>query len=361
MPQPLRAYLEAQADRVEWVLDQHETPAQVTGGTVGPLLVRFFLNPDLSVPFNALQGLSSELALALRVSEVRVLRGAEGVMLEFDHPNPRPVSLLTLLPQVQEDEDGNPDPLPPATALLGLTEEGIPLLARLPSPAIRHIFVTGGQDAGKSVLLRSMALSLLLTHPAEELKLVVVAAERDPLAPLADAPHVVRAAFEDQAVASEIVRSLARLLTTRVQQGVTQPSTVLVWDGLDALAADVAADLQRLTQEGQQVGLHVVFSTARPARWFEHGLEAANFGLRLVGKATDRTGRVTICDADGHLLAPGYEKMVLTLQGRGDFLAVGAHEAAPLRFKAAYAGRAETRMGLWGAAVPARPISADKS
>jgi DNA segregation ATPase FtsK/SpoIIIE-like protein len=277
---------------------------------------------------------------------VRVLQGAEGVMLEFDHPNPRPVSLLTLLPQVQEDEDGNPDPLPLATALLGLTEDGIPLLARLPSAVIRHIFVAGVQDAGKSVLLRSMGLSLLLTHPAEELKLVVVAAEREPLAPLADAPHVVRTAFEDQAGATEIVRSLTRLLKTLRQQGVTQPPTVLVWDGLDAVAADVAPDLQRLTQEGQQAGLHVVFSTAQPLRWFEQGLNIANFGLRLVGKATDRTGRVTICDANGQLLARGHEETVLALQGRGDFLAVGANEAAPLRFKAAYAGCNEARTAL---------------
>jgi DNA segregation ATPase FtsK/SpoIIIE-like protein len=114
------------ADLVEGVLGAHSTPGRVTGGSVGLRLIRSYIQPAPCVRFASLQRLSEDLALDLRVPQVRLSRGVEGVILEFDHPDPRPVTLAGILREQM--------PLPLATALLGLNEHSTLLLARVPSP-----------------------------------------------------------------------------------------------------------------------------------------------------------------------------------------------------------------------------------
>ena len=55
MSQPLRGYLESQADRVESVLSAHRAPGRVTGGTVGPRLIKFFLSPAPHIRYSAIR------------------------------------------------------------------------------------------------------------------------------------------------------------------------------------------------------------------------------------------------------------------------------------------------------------------
>ena len=119
MAKQIRPYLEYQADRVEAVLAAHRAPGRITGGTVGPRLIRFFLNPDPHTRFSAIRRLADDLALALRVSSLSVHREEQGVVLAFANPDPKPVDLLTLLDETH--------PVPAATAVLGLTDDGLPL------------------------------------------------------------------------------------------------------------------------------------------------------------------------------------------------------------------------------------------
>ncbi len=161
MSQQVRPYLEYQADRVEAVLAAHRAPGRVTGGTVGPRLIRFFLNPDPATRFSAIKRLADDLALAMRVSALNVDRDEHGVVLSFANPDPKPVELLALLDDVL--------PIPPATAVLGLTDAGLPLLARLSAPDVAHVLVAGTTGSGKSVLLRTMATSLCLTNSPDRL------------------------------------------------------------------------------------------------------------------------------------------------------------------------------------------------
>ena len=152
MSRMLRQYLETRADQVEAVLLAHHAPGRVTGGTVGPRLIRFALDPAPSTRFTAVRGLAEDLAVALKVSSLRIDRTDQGIILEFPNPEPRPVTFTGLWPEVE--------PLPPATALLGLTDGGAPLLARLSSPEVAHVLIAGTTGSGKAALLRTMATSL---------------------------------------------------------------------------------------------------------------------------------------------------------------------------------------------------------
>ena len=160
----LRPYLEYQADRIEATLAAHRAPARVVGGTAGPRLIRFSLAPAPNVRCAAIRNLAEDLAIALRVSDLTVRPGLDGIVLEFSSPAPRGVALLTLLEQVL--------PLPTATAVLGLTDVGMPLLARLSSPDIAHLLISGTTGSGKSVLLRTIAASLVLSQSPETVRLL---------------------------------------------------------------------------------------------------------------------------------------------------------------------------------------------
>ena len=102
--------------------------------------------------------------------------------VEIPRDDPQPVRLLPLLRELDRDS-----PIPPITATLGIAEDGTPLLIRVPSPDVAHILVAGTTGSGKTMLLKSMLLSLALSNPAprpdrhrpgETLSLILVDAQR---------------------------------------------------------------------------------------------------------------------------------------------------------------------------------------
>jgi len=331
----MRPYLEYQADRVEAVLAAHRAPGHITGGTVGPRLIRFFLNPAPHTRFNAVKSLADDLALAMQTPNLTIQRGKEGIVLEFSNPNPSLVKLTTLLPEVM--------PLPPATALLGQTDTGLPLLARLSSPEVAHILVSGTTGSGKSALMRTIALSLAVGHRADRLRLVCLDPKGRTFATLATAPHMARPSVQDAAEALEALRSLVRVMEVRDRRGETPdrhptgsvPRIVVMIDELADLmmqgGAALSVALTRLLQRGREAGIHVIASTQRPSAAVLSSLMRANFPLRLVGK---------VVSADDARIASGRAGTnAHLLNGRGDFLAIGGEE--PLRFQVAYISEEE--------------------
>jgi hypothetical protein len=348
MPQPLRAYLENQADRVEGVLNGKGIRARVVGGTVGPRIVRFFLEaPDPTPPAYRREPLkvkdfkshADDLAIALHVSSVTVSRnfppdyeGKADLYLEFENPNPRPVSLLKLLPQVLEDERRQPEPLPLTTPLLGLTDDGLPLLFHLNSEQVRHVLIAGDEGAGKSVLMRDIALSLVLTHDKDRLKMLMIDMDANgPMCDVAEAPHVVRAPAYIKPEAGEVLRSLRHLTAHRQHP---DPYVVLLIDHADAAVADLRDDVLWLLKHGFEKGVHVVLASRSPKSWTDSIQWEQYFGVRIWGRGW-RTLRVRRAHMPDGLL-----------HGRGDFCAIGGGETHGFRFQAAHVGQQETEWEL---------------
>jgi len=309
------------ADMVESVLAAHHVPGRVTGGTVGPQLIRFFVQPAPHVRFAGIQRLSEDLALGLRVPQVRISRGVEGVILEFANPNPQPVTLRGLLQETQ--------PLPVATALLGLNEDGAPLLARLPAPDVAHILISGTTGCGKSVLLRTIAASLLYGNAPDAVRLLLLDPKGRTFPPAFTAAHLVRPVITAPTEAVEALRSLVHLLTVRDRKGETLPHIVVCIDELADLMMSgdgIGAQLERLVQRGREAGLHLVAATQRPSAAILSGIVRANFPLRLVGKV--------VSAEDAHIAAGRGGTGAERLHGKGDFLAVQGE--LTLRFQVAY-------------------------
>ena len=132
--------LHFQADRIEQVLASHRVPSRVMGGTVTPRLVRFQLVTPLGVKVRQVAGLSEEIALNLGAKMCRIYREEGQVQVEVPRTDAQPVRLMELCRGLAQ-EAPRQERVPPVTALLGLDQEGVPLLLRLPSPNVAHVLI----------------------------------------------------------------------------------------------------------------------------------------------------------------------------------------------------------------------------
>ncbi len=319
----MRRMLEYQADRIEAVLAQHRVPGRVTGGTVAPRWIRFQVLPAMGARIATIKNLSEELAAALDAPSVRVARRGAAVAIEVPRDDPQPIRLLPLLRALRN--------VPPVTACLGLDDEGVPLLIRLPSPDVAHVLVAGTTGSGKTVLLRSMALSLALRHPHPgELALLLIDPKGRAFRELAPLPQLARPVVVEVGEAVEALGSLVRLMERRDRWGESQPPVVVFIDELTDLmmvgGAETERRLTRLLQRGREAGIHIVAATQKPTAAVIGSLVKANFPVRLVGKvASPEDARVAAGQG-----GTGAERLL----GRGDFIAVA--EGRLYRFQAAY-------------------------
>ena len=322
--QSIRPYLDYQSDRVEAVLAAHRAPARVTGGTVGPRLIKLFLSPAPTTRFAAIRRLADDLALALHVPSLAVNRSQRGVTLAFPNPHPSSLPFLPLLQRAA--------PLPAASPLLGLTDDGLPLIARLPSPDVAHVLIVGTTGSGKSVLLRTIAASLILANPASAVRLLCIDPKLRTFTPFSKAAHLASAPIADPVAAHHALVDLLRTMELRDRHHIAPASDpaapfiiVLIDELADLLAAappSTAQTLVRLAQRGRQAGIHLIVATQHPSAAVLSSLLRANFPLRLVGRvasAQDAALAAGRANSNAHLLS-----------GHGDFLAFSSQPT--LRF-----------------------------
>src|SRR4051812_34435463 len=165
----MRDILDRQANTVEYVLHTHGINAHIDGGRLSPRLSHFHIVLPPGVRPTQLAPIVPEISEALGVMTSRLAPepAGTGVYLEVPRPDPIPVRLLPLVQRVA-------DVVPPLTTTLGLDTEGKPLLLRLNASDVNPLLITGEHGAGKSRLLRGMAISLALHNSPEALKLLLL-------------------------------------------------------------------------------------------------------------------------------------------------------------------------------------------
>jgi S-DNA-T family DNA segregation ATPase FtsK/SpoIIIE len=317
-----RINLDLQADRIEAVLADHRAPARVTGGVVTPRLVRFHLAPSAGVRLRKLFGLAEEVALALDAPNCRIARENGALALEVPRPRPARVELLPLCSRLAH--------IPPCAALIGLDDQGTPLLLAVDSPDVAHVLIAGSTGSGKTVLLRAIVASLAAHNHLGQLQLMLIDPKGRGLAPLADLPHLLCPLLSEPRDVSARLSWLVEEMVRRDREGIRAPRLILVIDELAEVIAtgrNGAVDaLTRLTQRGREAGIHVIASTQKPSTALLGPLMKANFPVRLVG---------SVASADDARVAAGIpETQAERLLGRGDFLLVFRGRCC--RFQAAY-------------------------
>jgi S-DNA-T family DNA segregation ATPase FtsK/SpoIIIE len=325
----LQAILDQQADIIENVLRAHKITARVWGGVVTPRFVRYELTTAADIRLNKVLALKDEVAMMLGVSDVRMYRKNGAVYVEAPRTKAGVVKLLAVNRSLKK--------LPLGSIILGVDEEGAPLLLRLTGPDVAHILVAGSTGSGKTVLLRSMILSLALRHSPRTLRMLLIDPKGRGFGPLADLPHLTRPVVTRPEQAIEALASAVTEMEARDREQRNRPLLIVAIDELADLrmvgGKQVEHNLTRLTQRGREAGVHVIVATQRPASTIMGGLVKANLPVRLVGAvASPEDAKV----ATG-VARSGAER----LRGRGDFLLVARGET--VRFQAAYVAEAEIR------------------
>ncbi len=343
----LRDILDRQANSIEYVLHTHGIAARIDGGRLSPRLAHFHIELSPGVRPTQIAPIVAEVADSLGVVSCRLAPGNDGVYLEVPRPDPVPVRLLPLVQRVA-------DVVPPVTATLGVDTEGTPLLLRLNSPDVEPAIVTGNRSAGKSSLLRGMALSLALHNSPDRLRLLLLDCTGDgtTFRGLESLPHLACpiAAGPVEAVVS--LRWALRALERRAsvfddnelffdEEDVSEPmfnsnllsepdELTIIIDGVDLLCngsnhraeAEVVEALSRLLASGSLHNIHIIVSAERPD--VMRGVYS-QWGARITG---------AVPSPDAARLATGVKGSgAHNLLGAGDFLIT--LNAELIRFQAA--------------------------
>ncbi|HUS15677.1 MAG TPA: DNA translocase FtsK [Chloroflexia bacterium] len=366
----MQQYLEQQANTIEQVLADHGISVRVVGGTLSPRLVHFGLELPRGMRLAGVTPALPALAERLGVEAVRLAPDADSgaPTLEVPRPDPVPVRLLPLARDVAEIA-------PPCTATLGQDVSGAPVLLRLDAPEVGPVLVSGDAGAGKSALLRSMAISLALHNGPDTLRLLLIdlsgparrAVRGGTWDDMAALPHHVGEIVREPQEAKLRLRWAARLATSRAELAaegapIEGAHLVVLIDGLDALlrsrdADEVAGTLAEIAA-GRELGVQLVAAASNPRLG-----EALPWGGRVVGRMPNAAAAT---DAAG-VRGTGAEGLL----GKGDFLAVLGGDV--VRLQAGFATAAEvartvtllaecagerlapaaSRRAGWGAARPA--------
>ncbi len=320
-----RQELELKADQIEMVLHQHKAPGRVTGGNVTPRWIQFLLQTAPGVKVNRVESLSREIALALGSQTARVTTQGNAVRIDVPRTDPQPVKMTTLFGRIPADR------IPAGTALLGLADDGAPLLIRLPSPEVAHVLVAGTTGSGKTALLQSMIATLALWNHRKQLQFVLIDPKGRAFEPLKSLPHLLNKEIvtqPDRAVAA--LQNLIGVMEQRDQSHAVEPRVVVVIDELADLVQTggqtVLDHLGRLVQRGREAGIHVVAATQKPSSAIIGSVVKANFPVRLVGRV--------VSSDDARVAAGIGGTSAEKLTGSGDFIAVTG--PGVIRFQAAF-------------------------
>ncbi len=360
---------------------------KVTGKVVevhpGPVVTLYEFVPGPGIKVQRVINLADDLALALKVSSVRVYAPVPGkgtVGIEVPNKQRDIVRLREVI-----DSDNYKSSESSLLLALGKDTYGRPFvadLARMP-----HLLIAGATGTGKSVCINSLLLSLLYRNSPETLKLIMIDPKMLELSTYEEIPHLSSPVVTNPKHAKAVlwwaveemerryslmkkynVRDVAMFnqrITKQDKDGVvelqekdviaskdgldrravsiddnveinqTLPRIVIVVDELADLMLTVGRDIEelltRLAQKARAAGIHLILATQRPSVNVITGLIKANFPARISFKVTSKIDSRTILDASG----------AERLLGRGDLLFSSPSIGRTLRLHSPYVSDSE--------------------
>jgi DNA segregation ATPase FtsK/SpoIIIE-like protein len=242
-------------------------------------------------------------------------------------------------------------------AVIGMADGGRPVMVKFSAAHTGHVLVAGQPGAGKTCLLRTIAVSLALTNRQSDCQLQIMdplagaagGPDRSPLLPLAYLPHMLTDPALGIEACADQIHFLAEEMAYRRRERVQSPRIIVLLDHalayLENARPSAAANLLRLLQYGPQAGIHFVIATDRPESPFLDSTIKATISKRIVGRLADAgvARKVAGTPLDQAAL----------LYGEGDFLLLSGDEVT--YFQAAYIGDYDLHLVLNNMLYAPRP------
>ena len=213
-------WLNSSADRIEQTLARMSLPARIDGGDIGTESVCFHLLPLDSKHSNRVAQAAQEIAKAVGVAEVHVSVQPDGLIIDVPLNHDRALRLLPLIGALAE--------LEPLTAVVGMSDEGRPLLLDLKQQDCWHLWIEGPEGSGKSELLRTLVISLALQNRSSHLKLLGIDVSGHELGIIEALPHTLARLATNARRAHEMIGWLELEIERRLRKGILQPGR-FVW------------------------------------------------------------------------------------------------------------------------------------
>lgn len=374
-PSYSREQLQQLSALLEIKLQEFNIKAEVVNAQMGPVVTRFEVSLAPGLKASKVTGIAKDLARSLSMASVRVVEVIPGkpyIGIEVPNPQRQMVRLIELLKtEAYQDPDGL------ISMAMGKDIAGRPIIADLAKAP--HMLVAGTTGSGKSVLVNSLLLSMLLKYTPEQLRLILIDPKQLELANYGDIPHLLTPVVTDMTeAASALAWSVAEMerryqlmslfkvrkldefnkkVIAAEQSG--EPLLDPLWRPNDSVSQDRAPKLKplpqivivadefadmimqvgkqaeelitRLAQKSRAAGIHLILATQRPSVDVITGLIKANIPVRAALRVNSKVDSRTILDAGGA------EDML----GHGDMLFLGPGQIEPNRVHGAFISDAE--------------------
>ena len=371
-PTESKEELMANARLMQQTLAQFDIEVSLGDITKGPTITRYELHPAPGVKLEKIQGLSNNLAAALKAERIHILApvpGKSSVGIEVPNLIKTKVIMRDLF---ESDEWRNSKARIPIA--LGKDVYGHPIIADLAE--MPHMLIAGSTGSGKSVCINSIIASLLYRFSPDQLRFVMIDPKVVELQQYNALPHLVVPVVTDPkkvllalrwvvnemekrykifarvgvrniksfnerpknkplpeqemelplAAKKEKIEAGAGGFAVEIDEEIVVPREediiipeklsyiVVIIDELADLMlvapADVEMAIARITQMARAAGIHCIVATQRPSVDVITGVIKANIPARIAFQVASRVDSRTILDA------MGADKLL----GKGDML-----------------------------------------
>ena len=317
-----REELEETKRRLQSTLEEFGLSSKVVDYISGPLVTTFRIEMGEGERVNKIRNLEDDIALTLAAEKVRIfapIAGTSYVGIEIPNHSRSNVHLGDVLPYASGG---------PLEVAIGRDSGGKPVVADIAK--MPHMLVAGTTGSGKSVMINSMIMSLLMRSTPKQVRLIMVDPKRVEFSCYNGLPHLYvpvvtdprQAASALQWAVSEMERRLkvferagARNISVYNNMCKTgklsemdnppepMPYIVVIIDELSDLmmtaGKDVEASIVRIAQLARAAGIHLVIATQRPSANVVTGLIKSNIDSRCALKVSSGIDSRVILDETG--------------------------------------------------------------
>jgi S-DNA-T family DNA segregation ATPase FtsK/SpoIIIE len=355
---------------LESALAEYGIEGRVVNYEIGPAVTTYEVQLAQGQQIHAVTARQEELTMRLATLSVRVvapLPGKGTVGIEVPNPFPNTVRIREFLDQGYKDLRKMALPM-----ILGKTNGGQAILRSLAE--LPHLLIGGTTGSGKSVCLKTIITSLVVSMSPEEMKLIMIDPKQVELTAFADIPHLWAPVVTESKKAGLVLdwlvkemddryRTLNRVGATSIdkfnklgekkikerlaeaavpaeeadQFPTHMPYIVAVIDELADLMMtgrkEVEMSIVRLAQKARAIGIHLVVATQRPSTDVITGLIRSNMPSRIAFRVPSQVESRIIMDRKG----------AERLLGKGDMLVKMIDSFEPARGQCTFVSDEEIR------------------
>lgn len=314
------------------VFNDYDVKAKVTSFTVGASVTRFNVETEPGERSDRISSLVDELQKSLNgdksVRVETVVEGRNTSGIEVGNSSPMAVSFKDVFQNVEVNTTDN--------LLLPIGKDISGNIITYPLDQMPHLLVAGTTGSGKSVLVHSMIVTLMMRNYPSQMKLILIDPKQVEFVRYQECSHLFCPVISKPEAAVLALKKLCdemdkrfnllskykvanldaynQLRTNREALYPEMPHLVCVIDEFADLmmvgGKEVAMYVQRIGQKARAAGIHMIIATQRPSKDNVPMMIKANVPCRIGLSCSSQVDSRVILDENG----------AETLLGKGDLL-----------------------------------------